>query len=114
MLKSPGARAAVEKRVTDWAGQYYHLNSLERNLTAVVPFYNWTRHALRFGKEQVLARPAQSAVLSQIGALGDKEAKKELGNLPDFLKGLSRWAAMRVACSGSCSARTWSAGRRSC
>lgn len=87
LLADPRNRAVVEKRVTDWAGQYYHLNSLERNLTAFVPFYNWTRHALRFGKEQTLSRPVQTATLAQLGALGDKQASKELGHVPDFLKG---------------------------
>ena len=87
LLKDPRARATIEKRVTDWAGQYYHLNSLEQGITALVPFYNWTRHALRFGKEQVLSRPVSSSVLARLGALGDEEATKELGNLPDFLKG---------------------------
>lgn len=87
MLRDPRIRGAVEKRVTDWAGQYYHLNSLEQGLTALVPFYNWTRHALRFGKEQTLARPVQTGVMAALGALGDAQAKKELGNVPDFLKG---------------------------
>jgi hypothetical protein len=52
-----------------------------------VPFYNWDRHALRFGKEQVLSRPVRTIVLSQLGAIGDKEAERELGKLPDFMKG---------------------------
>jgi hypothetical protein len=87
LMEDPRKRAAIEKRVSDWAGQYYHLNSLEQGITALVPFYNWTRHALRFGKEQVLARPVQSATLASLGALGDKQTEKELGHLPDFLKG---------------------------
>ena len=87
MLKDPRTRATIEKRVTDWAGQYYHLNSLEQGLTALVPFYNWTRHALRFGKEQVLSRPVSSMVLASMGAMGDKESQKEMGKVPDFLKG---------------------------
>lgn len=87
IISDPRKAAAMEKRVTDWAGQYYHLNSLERKLTAFVPFYTWDRHALRFGKEQVLSRPVRSVVLSQLGALGDKQAGKELGKIPDFMKG---------------------------
>jgi hypothetical protein len=87
IIRNPNKMAAYEKRVTDWAGQYYHLNSLEQKITAFVPFYNWDRHALRFGKEQVLSRPVRSIVLAQMGALGDKEADKELGKIPDFMKG---------------------------
>jgi hypothetical protein len=87
LMADPRRSAAVEKRVTDWAGQYYHLNGVERMITALVPFYNWDRHALRFGKEQALSRPVSSIVLSQLGALGDAEANKELGKVPDFLKG---------------------------
>lgn len=87
LVADPRKAAALEKRTTDWAGQYYHLNGLEKAVTAFVPFYNWDRHALRFGKEQVLSRPVSSIVLSQLGALGDKQANKELGKLPDFMKG---------------------------
>ena len=87
LMRDPAAHAAVEKRVADWAGQYYHLNDLEKGVTALVPFYNWTRHALRFGKEQVLSRPVQSSIMSQLGAMGDKQATKEMGHVPDFLKG---------------------------
>jgi hypothetical protein len=87
LTKDPRMAAAIEKRVTDWAGQYYHLNGAEKMISALVPFYNWDRHALRFGKEQVLSRPVRTIVLSQLGALGDSEAKRELGNLPDFMKG---------------------------
>lgn len=87
IVLNPSKQAAFEKRVTDWAGQYYHLNGLEKTITALVPFYNWDRHALRFGKEQVLSRPVRSATLAQIGALGDKQAAQELGKVPDFLKG---------------------------
>jgi hypothetical protein len=87
IISDPRKMAAFEKRVTDWAGQYYHLNSLEKKLTAFVPFYTWDRHALRFGKEQVLSRPVSSIVLAQMGAMGDKEADKEMGKVPDFMKG---------------------------
>lgn len=87
LVADPRKAAALEKRTTDWAGQYYHLNGVEKAITAFVPFYNWDRHALRFGKEQVLSRPVSSIVLSQLGALGDKQASKELGKLPDFMKG---------------------------
>ena len=87
IVLDPSKQAAFEKRVTDWAGQYYHLNGLEKAVTAVVPFYNWDRHALRFGKEQVLSRPVRSITMAQLGALGDKQAAKELGRVPDFLKG---------------------------
>jgi hypothetical protein len=87
IISDPRKSAAFEKRVTDWAGQYYHLNSLEKKITAFVPFYTWDRHALRFGKEQVLSRPVSSIVLAQLGALGDKEADRELGKIPDFMKG---------------------------
>jgi hypothetical protein len=86
-LQKPEARAAIEKRVADWAGQYYHLNSLERKITALVPFYNWDRHALRFGKEQVLSRPTQSAALAVIGQQGDQYDRQMLGDLPDYMKG---------------------------
>lgn len=87
IISDPRKAAAFEKRVTDWAGQYYHLNSLEKKITAFVPFYTWDRHALRFGKEQVLSRPVSSIVLAQLGALGDEAADKELGKVPDFMKG---------------------------
>jgi len=86
-VTNPIKQAAFEKKVTDWAGQYYHLNKLEQVITAFVPFYNWDRHALRFGKEQVLSRPVQTATLAALGALGDKDAARELGRVPDFLKG---------------------------
>jgi xanthosine utilization system XapX-like protein len=87
IISDPRKQAAFEKRVTDWAGQYYHLNSVEKKLTAFVPFYTWDRHALRFGKEQVLSRPVRSIVLAQLGAMGDKQANQEMGNVPDFMKG---------------------------
>lgn len=86
-LMDPKVRAAVEKRVTDWAGQYYHLNSLERKLTALVPFYNWDRHALRFGKEQVLSRPGSSALLAMVGQQGADSTRQQLGPLPDYMEG---------------------------
>jgi len=86
-LRDKRVQAAVEKKVTDWAGQYYHMNGLEQKLTALVPFYNWDRHAVRFAKEQVLDRPAQSAVLSREGSQGNTDADKALGKIPDFLKG---------------------------
>ncbi len=78
---------AVEKQVTDWAGQYYHLNSFERMITALVPFYNWDRHALRFAKSTVLERPVQAAVFNRLGSEGDTQADKILGKIPDFMKG---------------------------
>lgn len=87
IVRNPIKQAALEKRVTDWAGQYYHLNPLEKMITAFVPFYNWDRHALRFGKESVLSRPVRTATLASLGGLGDKQASKELGKLPDFMKG---------------------------
>jgi hypothetical protein len=85
--KNPKVMGAVEKQVTDWAGQYYHLNSFERLITALVPFYNWDRHALRFAKTTVLERPVQAAVFNRLGSEGDTEADKILGKIPDFMKG---------------------------
>lgn len=87
MASDPVIHSRVMRMVGDWAGQYYHLNGLEQKLTALVPFYNWDRHALRFAKTLVVEHPTTAAVLGRLGREGQEYSDKELGKLPDFMQG---------------------------
>ena len=87
VANNPELRAAASERVRTVAGDYSTLNSVEKPLRDLVPFYLWDRHILKSAGATTAETPGRVAALQKISNLGEDETKKVLGEMPDFLKG---------------------------
>lgn len=84
---NPDLRLAASERVRTVAGDYVTLNRFEQTLRNVVPFYLWDRHIVKTAGSMVSEQPGRVAALQKISNMGEEDAKKILGEMPDFLKG---------------------------
>lgn len=79
-------RARTTNHVNDVMGDYHSLNPLERKVAAIMPFYTWNRHALRFAKTMTRDNPAVARGVAATGQEGAKTRDKLLGNLPSWMQ----------------------------
>lgn len=80
-------RERVSQKVMETMGDYHSMNSGERLLASVMPFYTWNRHALRFTKNAAVEHPGRLNIAAKTSNQGTAETKAALGEIPQFLLG---------------------------
>lgn len=93
-------RTRVSQKVMDTMGDYHSMNSGERALSNIMPFYTWNRHAMRFTKAALRDHPGRLDFTAKVGAQGTEKTKELLGNIPDFLKGSIPMSLLGMKSSG--------------
>lgn len=87
LSKNRAIRDGIASHVQDILGDYHSLTAVERELSSLVPFYAWNRHAIRFGKHITSEHPGRTDFVAKTGQMGIDEMDDLLGEVPSFLKG---------------------------
>lgn len=96
MSKRPDLREAAALESRRVAGDYISLNEGEKFARDIIPFYLWQRHILKTTGNMFLDQPGTLAVGSRLSDFGIDELRKELGDLPDFLRGVVPLTALGI------------------
>lgn len=86
VAKHPHVRDMVTKNMDDTLGNYRYYTQTEQVLKNLSPFYGWERHSVRNFLRMAEDNPAQMAMLTAVGAQGDKKFIRDFGKgMPDFV-----------------------------
>ena len=85
--ENPFVRDWVESETNNVLGQYHHWSPLESQIRTFVPFYSWMRAITRHTMHMASERPVEAVAMANAGQMGVKQTQKELGKIPDFMKG---------------------------
>lgn len=94
MRKNPALRDEAALSSRRLMGDYVSLSETEKFLRDIIPFYLWNRHILKTTGNMLLEQPGRLLILQQLSELGISETEKQLGQIPDFLKGAIPLAAL--------------------
>lgn len=80
-------RERAVSHVRSIAGDYQHMNPVEKLTQNIIPFYLWDKHIAKHFGNMVAEKPGRIAAMQQVSKMGNDETQKLLGDLPGFLAG---------------------------
>jgi hypothetical protein len=80
-------RERAVSHVRSIAGDYTTMNPTEKLVQNIVPFYLWDKHIAKHFANMVSEKPGRVAAMQLVSRMGNDEAQKLLGDVPEFMKG---------------------------